>query len=239
MQLCLKRKRLHAALERKRPKKMSLAKKTFELLQQLSKRVENLEAAKTAGLSGSKRSQDNVDSDLESGGEEEPRDKRSRTFEISSPMKEFLRAAFCLPKPLENTTRCSLISKFGIPEGDEAHCPKMDSIIKGELQKEALDVDKKLSRLQNFSLDIADPLVYALEELSTKESPSCDTVTMAIQEALVLLGNASCHMSVERRAKALAKLNPNLKSMAEEEDYSKAQPFLFVSSRGPRSAQKP
>ncbi len=53
------------------------------------------------------------------------------------------------------------------------------------------------------------------------------TVISAIQEALVLLGNASCHMSTERRSRALTKLNPDLKFMAEEEDFSKAQPFLF------------
>ena len=38
--------------------------------------------------------------------------------------------------------------------------------------------------------------------------------------------NASCHVS---GTSALTKLNPDLKSMAEEEDFSKAQPFLFGS----------
>ena len=81
-------------------------------------------------------------------------------FEVSSPTKEFLCSAFCLPKPLENTSRQSLIGKFGLPEGDEAHYPKLDSIIKGEFHKEAVDVDKKLSRLQNFTLNAAGPLSY-------------------------------------------------------------------------------
>ena len=54
----------------------------------------------------------------------------------------------------------------------------MDSIIKGELQKQALEGDKRLSRLQNFALDAAGPLAYALEELSTKETPSCESVTI-------------------------------------------------------------
>ena len=49
--------------------------------------------------------------------------------------------------------------------------PKMDNIIKGELGKEALEADRKLSRLQNFTLDAAAPLVAALEELTEKEEP--------------------------------------------------------------------
>ena len=66
-----------------------------------------------------------------------------------------------------------------------------------------------------------------LKELSMKGSPEQDVVIQSIQEALVLLGNASCHMSGERRSRALTKLNPDLKSMAKEENYSDAQPFLF------------
>ena len=77
---------------------VDLAKKTFHLLQQLSKRVQNLKAARTAGPSSSKRPQDHADSDVVSGGEEEPREKKSCIFAISSPTKKFLRSAFCLPK---------------------------------------------------------------------------------------------------------------------------------------------
>ncbi len=51
----------------------------------------------------------------------------------------------------------------------------MDPIIKGELLKEAIVGDKKISRLQNFTLDASAPLVFALEELTTKEAPSCDS----------------------------------------------------------------
>uniref|UniRef100_A0A1X7UTF8 Uncharacterized protein n=1 Tax=Amphimedon queenslandica TaxID=400682 RepID=A0A1X7UTF8_AMPQE len=50
----------------------------------------------------------------------------------------------------------------------------MDSLIKGELGKEALEADRKLSRLQNLTLDTAGPLVAALEELSEKEDPNAE-----------------------------------------------------------------
>ena len=208
---------------------IDLAKKTFELVQQLSTRVQSLEAAASSSKDSAKRPRERrSDSGDESEEEEDlPKDKKAKTFVVSSPTKAFLQSAFCLPKPLTNSTRRNLLEKFGLPEGNEARCPKLDPIIKGELPKEAIDTDKKLSRLQNLALDATGPLVHALEELSTKDTPDADVVLQGIQEALVLLGNASCHISGERRSRALTKLNPDLKSMAEEEDYSDAQPFLF------------
>lgn len=202
------------------------------LLQKLVDSVEKLEAANASQGTGdrpaSKRTRGQIDSEDESDDEGDTRDKKTRRFKVSSPTKEFISSAFCLPKPLENATRQSLLGRFGLPDGDEARCPKLDGIIKGELHKEALDVDRKLSKMQNFLLDASGPLVYALEELNTGENPSVESISLAVQHALVLLhvGNASCHVSVERRSKALTKLNPDLKSMAEE-DFSKAQPFLF------------
>ena len=103
----------------------------------------------------------------------------------------------------------------------------MDGLIKGELGKEAVEADRKLSRLQNFTLDAVAPLVAALEELMEKEEPDPAAVTSAIQLGLRFLGNASAQFSVERRGKALTRLNPDLKSMAEDKDFSPAPPFLF------------
>lgn len=153
--------------------------------------------------SGAKRSREATpeDSDDEDDGtskEDGMEGKKPRTYLVSSPTKAFLRTTFCLPKPVDNATRRTWLSKFGLPEGNEARCPKMDSIIKGELRKESLDTDRKLSRLQNFSLDAARPLIVALDELTTKEEPDVGTVTSAIQQGLALLGNASAHFSKER-----------------------------------------
>ena len=171
-----------------------------------------------------------VQSDEEDDQPEEQADtavkKAANTFPVSSPMKAFLQTSFCLPKPVDNATRRRWLEKFGLPAGDETHCPKMDSLIKGELGKEALEADRKLSRFQNFTLDAAGPLVAALEEFE-KEDANAETVAAAIQQSLLLLGNASTQFSVERRAKALAKLNPDFKSMAGDEDFSQAPPYLF------------
>ena len=52
-------------------------------------------------------------------------------------------------KPVENPTIRAWLEKFGLPEGDDARCLRMDSLNKGELGKETVDADKKLAPLQN------------------------------------------------------------------------------------------
>uniref|UniRef100_A0A1X7UJ83 Uncharacterized protein n=1 Tax=Amphimedon queenslandica TaxID=400682 RepID=A0A1X7UJ83_AMPQE len=124
--------------------------------------------------------------------------KAASTFRVSSPTKALLQASFCLPKPVDNAKRRRWLEKFGLPAGDETQCPRMDSLIKGELGKEALEADRKLSHLQNFTLDAAGPLVAALEELSEKEDPNAEAVAAAIQQSLLLLGSTSTQFSVKR-----------------------------------------
>ena len=95
--------------------------------------------------------------------------KAASTFPVSSPMKAFLQTSFCLFKPADNATR-RWLEKFGLPAGDETRCPKMDSLIKGELGKEALEAGRKLFRLQNFTSVAAGPLVVALEEFEKEDA---------------------------------------------------------------------
>ena len=90
-------------------------------------------------------------------------------------------------------------------------------LIKGELHKDGVNVDRRLSRLQNFMTDATGSLVYALEQLTSNEEVHSDV----IQQALQFLGNASIHMSVERRTKALARLNPGLKKKRLGYQYQK------------------
>lgn len=75
---------------------------------------------------------------------EEKGTKKSQTFNIS-PTKAFLQTSFCLPKPVDNTVRREWLEWYSLPVGNEARCPKMDSIIEGEMGKEALESDRKLS----------------------------------------------------------------------------------------------
>ena len=147
---------------------------------------------------------------------------------VSEPTKALLQMSFCRAKPADNKTRKVWLAKFSAPAGDETRCPKLDSVIKGQLKKDVVESDRKLSRLQNFTLDAVGPFVAALEEATSEEGPpNMDLIVNSLQQGLVLLGNASSHFSHERRLKILQHLNPDLKSLAEDEDYSKAPPFLF------------
>ena len=51
------------------------------------------------------------------------------------------------------------------------------------LPKDVVELDRKLSRLQNFVLNDAGPLVAAMEELMVLEKP--DPEVVAIQQALM------------------------------------------------------
>lgn len=83
------------------------------------------------------------------------------TFNISEETGTFVEACFNLPRPVENKTRKAWLLEFGLAEGNETKCPKIDTIVKNELPKDALEADRKLSRLQNFVLDAAGPLIDA------------------------------------------------------------------------------
>ena len=91
------------------------------------------------------------------------------TYAIEESTRAFLELAFALKKPADNKTRKTWETKFKVPESDATRCPKLDTIIEGVVRKDSLDEDRELSRLQNFMLDTAGPLVAAFEELGKDE----------------------------------------------------------------------
>ena len=52
------------------------------------------------------------------------------------------------------------------------------------------------------------------------------------QAALVFIGNTSQHFAADRRKALLQQLNPKLKSLVEDSDFSEAPPFLFGTDFG-------
>ena len=150
----------------------------------------------------------------------------SSTYPIQELTSAFLDLAFGLRKPMDNKTRKTWESKFRVPECDTTRCPKLDTIIEDVVKKAAIDEDKELSRLQNFFLDAVGPLVAAFEELG-KEEPDANRTCAAVQQALLLLGNASTHLSHVRRTKILKRLNRDVQSLAKDADFSQAAPYLF------------
>ena len=94
------------------------------------------------------------------------------------------------------------------------------------MPKKAVEVDQKLSRLQNFVPDAAKPLIAAHNELTTQDVPDPGQVLKNIQLSLRFLGNTTAQFSQEWRSKALAYLNPDLKSLAKDKEFP-TPPFLF------------
>ena len=84
-----------------------------------------------------------------------------------------------------------------------------------------------MAKSQALLLDAVGPLTFLLEELD-KGTLTPQTTREAAQTALRLLGNASCHISADRRKNVLGDLNPRLTDMADEdEQYREAPPNLF------------
>ena len=93
----------------------------------------------------------------------ETRAAKSKTFLVSDETKPLLQVCFALSRPASNKTRNAWVAQYRLTEGDETKCPKLDTItdLKNELPRGALEVDRKLSRLQNFVLNATEPLTAA------------------------------------------------------------------------------
>ena len=163
--------------------------------------------------------------------------EENNTYAIEESTRAFLELAFALKKPADNKTRKTWETKFKVPESDATRCPKLDTIIEGVVRKDSLDEDRELSRLQNFMLDTAGPLVATFEELG-KDEPDPDRVSVAIQQALLFLGNASAHFSQIRHTKILKRLNPEVQSLAKDMDFSQSAPYLFGQGMEPKIKER-
>ena len=105
----------------------------------------------------------------------------------------------------------------------------MKEHLKGKGKDPHFDPEKTLFKLQEAVLEVAGPLTCLWADLLNKEvSISKEDTVLLGQRALVLLGNVSHQMTLERRKIAWAKINPKLKSLASE-DYSKWGTNLFGS----------
>ena len=104
------------------------------------------------------------------------------------------------------------------------------------VSKDAERNDRAASRLQQFWLDAASPLVMLLERDEEFQLPA-EAIQM-IQASIVLMGNASFHHSTERRRGLLQHLNPQLKQLVAESDFMEAAPMLFGENFGTIAKQR-
>ena len=106
-------------------------------------------------------------------------------------------------------------------------CPRcgqhqVDPVVKAEVGSQTKSADAELARIQTLVLD-AVALATVLEDLTVPEG-----LTESVKLALHYLGNASANISKMRRKKVLKDLNPDLLSLAEQDEtFSTAAPLLF------------
>ena len=146
-------------------------------------------------------------------------------IQVSESTRRALKTAF--EKPLLNAARLQTRRAYPFPMVEDTKCPKLDSVVKQNLAKEIKDSDASVAKLQTLWLDAVAPLVHILEE-AQRGTVTAKTATDEAGAALVLLGNASAHMTCERRNRVLRDLNKDLLPLAEDEEAFKgAAPLLF------------
>ena len=123
-------------------------------------------------------------------------DSDSEHSQVSSATARVMQEAFS--QALSSQRRKTIKGKQPIPDTPHTKFPKLDPTIQSRMSPGTKAVDRNLAGLQGFVLDVAIPLVNMME---SARSGSRDAAESA-QKALKLLGNASAHISVERRLKA-------------------------------------
>ena len=150
------------------------------------------------------------------------------TRKISATTAKIVKDAFSqmlLPKK-----RKSIKRKQPLPDTPFTKVPKLDPTIQSRMTPAAKTVDRNLAGLQGCVLDAAIPLVNMLESARTGTLNPKEAAESA-QQALKFVGNASAHLSTERRRKASLCLNRELSTLVEDETtFHDAAPLLFGSS---------
>ena len=163
--------------------------------------------------------------------DEEPADADNSVrplVQVSEGTARAIKTAF--KGPLLNTARLQTRKGYSFPDVEDTKCPKLDRVIKQNLSKEVKEADAAAAKLQTLTLDAVAPLVHILEE-AQKGTLSIQSAAEAAKSALVLLGNASAHMTKERRKKVVKDLNKDLLPLAEDSEvFEEAAPLLFGSS---------
>jgi len=104
----------------------------------------------------------------------------------------------------------------------------LDKAMAAQCSKDTKENDWTLSRIQALTRDALAPFTSALELFnSDAENISSDQVTKAVELVMVLLGNASCHISTLRAAKVLKEKNLVTWAQDHEVKFLKAVPQLL------------
>ena len=95
---------------------------------------------------------------------------------------------------MSNSDHRKRVEMFGGLDCDAVTSPKLDSVLKSMLPKEAIKANGYLSRLSQFWLNGVTPQGWRFETAEVEEL-SVDSVIEAVQSALVLMDNAHQKMA--------------------------------------------
>ena len=130
-------------------------------------------------------------------------------------------------KPVANSTRRRWRMTYGMPALDATKSPKLDTMIRPQIPKDAKEADRSLGRLQALLLDAVGPLAHVLEQQRAGRLTP-DSAVEAVTQAVRFLGNAQANVSSERRKKIVGHLNKDLRLLVEEtERFTSSAPYLF------------
>ena len=175
------------------------------------------------------------DGDPTSEVEEHKSSDTAEQFQLSEEGETFLETVF--NSKIEYSTRKAKLAKYGQLDFKWTRCPELGSVVKGILSNKALKQDKVSYRSQQLWLEAAGPLVAYLEKVHAGTFSLQEAIPM-LQSSLMLMGDASQHQSSMRRKDILHHLNPQLKRLMNESDFTGVQPYLFSEDFGIKAKEK-
>ena len=171
------------------------------------------------------------DSDSESDSESPPQAKRAKRSISAETIDAWKRVT---GKSLKNEKRKALVNKFPNPACDWAHTPKLDDAISCIIPKSAKTYDRYLSKLQQFSLDALGPILWLYDQRA--KGLESGRGEEALAASISLIGNATAHISTERRKSVMKHLNKDLKPLCEGK-FPDRGPYLFGEKFGTKAKE--
>ena len=109
-------------------------------------------------------------------------------FQVPEAGNAFLETV--IGKQMEAATCRKHVQKKGKSDSRWTKCPELDPSVTSTLTKETIKADNKAKGLHTFWLDVATPIVAAIQDIKDGKVETAEIVK-ALQTALLFLGNAS------------------------------------------------
>ena len=159
----------------------------------------------------------------------DPSTEPDDSWDPPSAMSSFLERHF--NRELPGKDKDAILKEFPKPNCVTLKAPKLDGLVKEQLMRKGKDprfgTERTLFKLQEQLLEVAGPLTCLWADILNPEVDlKAGEVLHQLQRALVLLGNTSHGITVERRKIACSRINPKLKSIASEE-FADRKEHLF------------